>query len=338
MKLILIESPFISYYEKKGNHRKPNLPTDKVYKVGVDASTSAFGFSIVSEDNSIGMMAICMRGSEQSGKQLRAEAINYMHQCLFDLEHYRTITYERTPENFEKDTHAVKVMKQTERAVKEYFDKAIDKKYKDYVFPIFPNSWKAPYVDQDIENNKGKVDKLENAKSILSNTPHPFDTEEVISFLSGIAGHDFDCVESLGINYYGSDIIVFDYDMKIRTFRDFEKTKSRHLFYVKVDKSEYLKVIENFQVAIKYQGKVFYENPTKTITQNMHAIVSENDFNTLIFLGDENNTNVLPFIINEPFHKDEALIMIDFPPTAVSEKMTKMISTKMQREVKYITI
>jgi hypothetical protein len=200
----------------------PKLDRHKKWHLGIDGSSTAFGVAVYTNDHEENHLVIFVRDLGETIDRFRELMFSWFRDLVYGIE-FGTITYEKTPEGYRPpNNHAEKVMRETEEAVKNF---ASDRNYvmcrgKDYIFDIFPNSWKSFSVTKS-ESNVGKVDKYENAKSVLENSGLNPDY-----WLSGFDRlpfkHTYDCFEALGIGRYGSHFLVDD-EGNTKIFKNFSR-------------------------------------------------------------------------------------------------------------------
>lgn len=208
---------------------KPQFNED--WYLGIDGSSTAYGLALYTYDYSQVHMFIFCRDLTETADTFRAVMYdwirNYLHGVMM-----QTVTYERTPEGYKPPTsHAEKVMRETEAAVKNfvYSRNYLLTKGKDYIFDIFPNSWKSHSIPKSREN-LGKVDKEQNARAVLKSCG--LDVEKWIAGFDRLPfRHDYDCFEALGVGRYGSHFLLQD-DGTVKVYKNFSKI-GNHLIAAK---------------------------------------------------------------------------------------------------------
>lgn len=198
------------------------LDRTKKWHIGIDGSSTSFGLAVYTNDNSINHLFIFIRDVLETADSFRAILFSWMQDFLYGIE-FDTATYERTPEGYKPpSSHAEKVMRDSETAVRNFLT---DRNYvtvsgREWIFDIFPNSWKFFSVEKSSEN-VGKVNKRENAKSVLESVGK--DPQSWLKEFDRLPySHDYDCFEALGIGRYGSHFLKTE-DGSVRVFKNFSR-------------------------------------------------------------------------------------------------------------------
>ena len=254
------------------------VETSKKYIVGIDGSTTCFGLAYWNINTPEDPKTIVFtRSSEDNPNEFLNNVFPFISE-MFKGVVLETVTYERTPDDYEQSTHSFRVMKNTEKSIKQFFSNRFYTTVSSMtnVFDIFPNSWRAYIIPTDIENNPGKKNKLINATEILKHIGI-----EPVSFLSGYPVASFDSIEALAIGRYGHYFIR--QDPFLRTYRNF--TRRRPLFLLgrlvrQEDLTKAIKYLRN--ITNDAYGVMYIPNPYQTHYQNLFALDSDDKLGYLI--------------------------------------------------------
>ncbi|MFF2798244.1 hypothetical protein, partial [Lysinibacillus xylanilyticus] len=202
-----------------------NLPKprfDEDWYLGIDGSSTSYGLALYTLDYSQIHLFIFRRSNTETAESFRAIMYDWLRNYLHGVE-VQAVTYEKTPEGYKPPSdRAGEVMRQTEKAVKTFVNSRnyLLTKSKDYIFDIYPNSWKSYSVPKS-RDNLGKVDKELNARAVLESCG--LDADKWISGFDRLPyEHDYDCFEALGIGRYGSHFLLQD-DGTVKVYKNFSK-------------------------------------------------------------------------------------------------------------------
>ena len=189
--------------------------------LGIDGSTTSFGVSYTAKDHTKPVVWMGIR-EEESHDEFFSLIFPMISGALYNCQ-IETATYEKTPNDFEKNTHSFRVMKNTEKAVGKFLTSGafLDIKHKFNIYDIFPNSWKAFLVKSDPSDNFRKVHKRKNSVDIL--TTLDMCPDFWLNEASEIKGHSYDAFEALGICAYGSRFV--HRGAFTTTYRNFKKRR-----------------------------------------------------------------------------------------------------------------
>lgn len=260
--------------------RRPSL-NEKWY-LGIDGSSTSYGLALYNHDYSNIHLFIFCREMTETATDFRATMYEWLRSYLYGV-CVETVTYEKTPEGYKPPTtHAEKVMRETEAAVKNF---VYDKNYlmtrgKDYIFDIFPNSWKSYSIPKSREN-VGKVDKELNAISVLESCG--LDPEHWLAGFNRIPHkHDYDCFEALGVGRYGSHFLLQD-DGSVKVYKNFTKNGSRLIAAKRIEGQQGL------GNELQFVGRFGAGKVPRICTLNENHSVAEN----FIGLDDREFNNIL---------------------------------------------
>lgn len=259
---------------------KPSL--NEEWYLGIDGSSTSYGLALYNFDyTSIHLFIFC-RDMTETADSFREVMYEWLRNYLYGI-CIQTVTYEKTPEGYKPpSSHAEKVMRETELAVKNfvYNRNYLMTKGKDYIFDIFPNSWKSYSVPKSQEN-LGKVDKELNARAVLESCG--LDVEKWISGFSSLPyKHDYDCFEALGIGRYGSHFLLQD-DGSVKVYKNFTKVGTRLIVAKRVEPDSGL------SAELEFVGRFGAGKSPRICTINENHSVPEN----LIGLDDREFNNIL---------------------------------------------
>lgn len=262
-----------------------NLPKpqfNEEWYLGIDGSSTSYGLSLYTYDFSkINMFIFCREGTE-TASQFREIMYEWLRNYLFGVS-MQTVTYEKTPEGYKPpSSHAEKVMRETETAVKNfvYNRNYLMTRGKDYIFDIFPNSWKWFSVPKSKEN-LGKVDKELNARAVLESCG--LDPDKWLAGFNTLPyKHDYDCFEALGVGRYGSHFLLQD-DDTVKIYKNFSKIGT-HIIVAKRIDAEY-----DLQYELGFIGSFGKGKTPRMCSLNENHSVPENLFG----LDDREFNNIL---------------------------------------------
>lgn len=263
----------------------PKLRYDLKWHMGIDGSSTSYGLALYTFDYSqVHLFTFC-RGATENAGTFREVMYDWLRTYLHGIQ-METVTYERTPEGYKPpSSHAEKVMRETEAAVKNFvFDRNyLMTKGKDYIFDIFPNSWKSFSVPKD-RSNLGKVDKELNAEAVVRSCG--LDVEEwVRPFDSVPYAHDYDALEALGVGRYGSHFVLKD-DGTVRMYKDFSRVGTRIVIAKRIYKErqlgEELKFVGEFGSG--KTPRICSLNENQSVPQNFMAL-DDREFNNILIVN-----------------------------------------------------
>jgi len=240
--------------------------------VGVDASTTAFGFTVYSSKNRPTLFTF-LRDSSQDRHAFMSECLPYIGKLLEDMT-LRSFSFERTPTLYAAKTHAERVMKETERLVRQFVDQraTFEIETPQNIFDIFPNSWKARYVPKDIINNPGKKNKILNAAGILQSAG--LEAEFWLKEHNQISNHDYDSFEAFGIAQYGDEFILNP--PFIRTYRDFAKRRPLEVCAIPTDSTNIMPLMRDIKAHLRGVPLVLYQpNEYHSVMENIYSLDQE---------------------------------------------------------------
>lgn len=255
---------------------------NKEWYLGIDGSSTSYGLALYTFDYSDIHLFIFCRDNTETAETFRETMYAWLSYYLGGI-FMNTVTYEKTPEGYKPpSSHAEKVMRETELAVKNF---VYDRNYlltkgKDYIFDIFPNSWKSYSVPKSREN-VGKVNKELNAKAVLESCGLPSE-----KFLAGFERlpykHDYDCFEALGVGRYGSHFLLGD-DGTVKVYKNFSKIGSHMIVAKRLDS------VVGIQGELSFVGRFGAGKTPRLCSINNNHSVPENFFG----LDDREFNNVL---------------------------------------------
>lgn len=215
---------FLDIDYKDSRQIKP-LDRKKVWDIGVDGSSTSFGFAIRDVDKTETHLITLIRDDFSGPSEFREVMFPWLADFLVGLR-IRTATYERTPEGYRPPTsHAERVMRDTEKAVKEFLHSSgyFLLEAKNYIFDVFPNAWKEFNIPKSV-SNRGKVNKHLNALGVLQSAGME-STRWLKPYLNSGLKHDFDSFEALGLLRYGSEYLLTD-EGKVRVYKNYSRIGS----------------------------------------------------------------------------------------------------------------
>lgn len=274
----------------------PKLSPSLDWYIGIDGSSTSYGLAVYTFDYSeVHLFTFCREGFETI-ESFRETKYAWIRDYLYGIP-FQAVTYERTPEGYKPPTsHAERVMRDTEKAIKNF---VTDRNYiyiknKDYIFDIFPNSWKSFSVPKD-RANLGKVDKELNAMAVLESCG--LDVQYWLRETNTITiKHDFDAFEALGVGRYGSHFIITAEGL-IKVYKGFTRTGTQLVAAKRIDKDT------GFGEEVNFVGRFSQGKQIRLATLNENHSIPEN----FIGLYDKEYSNVL--IVDS---KDPMGIYIDF--------------------------
>ena len=266
--------------DKFRNIKRPDKK--KEWYLGIDGGSIAYGLCLYTFDYSEIHFFVFSRDNLETADTFREALYSWLANYLFGVK-IQVATYERTPEGYKPPTtHAEKVMRETERAVKNFL---YDGNYilissKDYIFDIFPNTWKAFSVPKT-EENLGKTNKRLNAIGILESCG--LDAETLINRFERVPyKNDYDCFEALGVGRYGSHFITQD-DGTVKIYKNFSKIGTSIIAAKRID------IDEELNDQLQFVGSFGGNKIPRLCTLNENHSVAEN----LLGLHDKEFNNIL---------------------------------------------
>lgn len=222
MNIIYRNNRELKYGHESEFRNLPKPSFSEEWYLGIDGSSTAYGLALYNYDYSEVHMFIFCRSELETADSFREVMYGWLRDYLFAIP-MQTVTYEKTPEGYRPPTsHAEKVMRETEAAIKNF---VYDRNYlltkgKDYIFDIYPNSWKSFSVPKTKENS-GKVNKELNAIAVLESCG--LDPQVWLAGFGRIPfKHDYDCFEALGVGRYGSHFLLQD-DGSVKVYKNFSR-------------------------------------------------------------------------------------------------------------------
>ena len=293
---------------------------EKKYVVGVDGSTTGFGLAYWNEETPLDPKTIVFsRSTESNPKEFLDNVFPFLAE-LFRGVTLETVTYERTPDDFEQDTHAHRVMKNTEKSIKQFFSNRFYTTVSSMtnVFDIFPNSWRAYIIPQDLENNPGKKNKLVNATETLKHIGI-----EPTSFLAGYPIASFDSIEALAIGRYGHFFIR--QGPFLRTYRNFTRRRPLYLLGRLVREADLVKAIKYLRRFTNNAcGVMYIPNQYQTHYQNLFALDSDDKLGYLIVSPDDHCKPYLEHLLRiDDEKKDQILLCMTLRVNDETEKLVQ---------------
>ena len=262
------------------NFPKPNFSEE--WYLGIDGSSTAYGMALYNYDYSDLHLFIFCRDLTENAGTFREVMYDWIRNYLFGIK-IQTVTYEKTPEGYRPPTsHAEKVMRETELATKNFvYDRNyLNTRGKEYIFDIYPNSWKSYSVPKS-EENLGKVIKELNARAVVESCGLDPDF-----FLRGFESipyhHDYDCFEALGVGRYGSHFLVQD-DGAVKIYKNFSKIGNHMIVAKRLDPAFGL------QAELGFVGRFGAGKTPRICTLNETHSLAENFFG----LNDKEFNNIL---------------------------------------------
>lgn len=274
----------------------PKLQYNQEWCLGIDGSSTSYGLALYTLDYSqIHLFTFC-RDMTETAETFRATLYGWLRDYLHGIA-MSTVTYEKTPEGYRPPTsHAEKVMRETELAIKNF---VYDRNYlltkgKDYIFDIFPNSWKSYSVPKSKENS-GKVNKELNARAVLESCG--LDVEKWIAGFDRLPyKHDYDCFEALGVGRYGSHFLLGD-DGTVKVYKNFSRIGT-HIVVAKR-----INISEGLSEELPFVGRFGAGKTPRLCSINENHSIPEN----FLGLDDREFNNILLVKKDSPFS-----IYIDF--------------------------
>lgn len=270
----------------------PKLDKTKEWHMGVDGSSTAYGLCIYTKDYSDINMFMFIRDGLETIDGFRETMYNWLQFYLIGIP-IEVATYERTPEGYKPpSSHAEKVMRETEEAIRNFLNSPhyIMIKSKDFVFDIFPNSWKS-FVIPKSASNKGKIDKEQNAVAVLEHCG--LDVDYWLGDINQVpVEHSFDCYEALGIGTYASHFIIKP-DGTIRVYRQFTKIGSYLVVAKEVYRDSY------FQQELEFIGsfgggkrpRMAALNETHSLPENLIGL-ADAEYNNILLIPAEHELSI----------------------------------------------
>lgn len=212
----------------------PKLDPKKIWDIGIDGSSTSFGFAIRDVDKTETHLVTLIRDDLMGPHEFREIMFPWLADYLVGLR-IRVAIYERTPEGYKPpSSHAERVMRDTEAAVKTFLHSSgyflIESK--NLIFDVFPNSWKAFNIPKTI-GNRGKTDKRQNAISVLESAG--MDVNKWITpYLRNQYQHDFDSFEALGLLRFGSEFILTE-ESKVKVYKNYSRIGSTMVLVKRFD-------------------------------------------------------------------------------------------------------
>jgi len=262
-----------------GDYRDFNItPVHGDYHLGIDGATGVFGVAWQAVDFSDTTLVMFFR-EEETHDEFFHLLFPLIHSAL-DNALIITAAYEKTPDDWSGSTHAVKVMKNTERAVGNFLSRGnyLIIKHKFNIYPVFPNSWKAFLVNTDPNKNYRKTDKRQNALDIL--TTLKLNPKTWLKEADEISGHSYDAYEALGICAYGSRFI--NRGVFTATYRNFKKRRPLKVIFKET-------TWESFVTDAKELKAMLGEPPMSLMVPNEHHSFMEN----LYALDSDDRVNIM---------------------------------------------
>lgn len=294
---------------QKLDTNKIKFDRTQIYNLGIDGSTTSFGISWYNSDFSCVNTMMLMRSTYETGITFMEEVFPFL-KLLFNQVKFSICTYEKTPDDFTKDTEMVRIMKRTEKSVRLFLENAsyLDIIDRDYIFDIFPNSWKSYCVPKDLIFNVSKVNKRENAKSILEHCN--LDSDYWLKELDILKGHMYDGIEALGIGVYGSEFIFKE--PMIRTYRNFTRRKPLFLIGILVTEDNLnSRILEIMGILKNIKITMYIPNEYHSAFENLHALDSDKKVGLLIT---EHSCEVRSYLehIHGLFTRDKNMVLLAF--------------------------
>lgn len=259
---------------------KPAFTED--WHLGIDGSSTSYGLALYNYDYSQVHLFIFCRDMLETPETFREVMYEWLRNYLYGV-CIHTVTYEKTPEGYKPpSSHAEKVMRETELAVRNfvYNRNYLLTKGKDFIFDIFPNSWKSYSVPKSKEN-VGKVDKELNARAVLESCG--LDPEKWLAGFHSLGyKHDYDCFEALGVGRYGSHFLLQP-DGSVKVYKNFTRVATYLLAAKRVEQNAGL------QSEIEFVGRFGAGRAPRICNLNENHSVPEN----LIGLDDKEFNNIL---------------------------------------------
>ena len=277
----------------------------KKYVVGVDGSTTGFGLAYWEEDCPHDPKTIVFSRSNESNPKEFLDCVFPFLSKLFKGVILETVTFERTPDDYEQDTYAHRVMKKTEKSIKEFFSNRFYTLVSSMtnVFDIFPNSWRAYIIPTDLESNPGKKNKLINATETLKHIGI-----EPVSFLANYPLSSYDSIEALAIGHYGHYFIR--QGPFLRTYRNFTRRRPLYLLGRLVKSDDLVKAINYLRsLTDNAHGIMYIPNPFQTHYQNLFALDSDDKLGYLIISSDDKCKPYLEHLLRIHDDKNEQLLI-----------------------------
>jgi len=269
--------------------------------LGIDGSTSSFGLAWF-KTKANPKLLMFSRSKDQFRKEFMSELFPFL-QLLFSGMSFITATYERTPDDFTPDSKALRVMKETERSVKNFLESEhrVEIKNTQNIFGVFPGSWKAYMVPTDTNNNSGKKDKRLNSIGVLSQC-----RLDVKSYLYELddspSEHSYDCIEALGLAVYGSEFIK--QGPLITTYRNFKRRRPLIAVAVKTIDSALASTISTLKtLSGGHSMCMFTPNRYHSILENLYALDSDEALGLLLVPTDSPLRFYFEFVFNAPSMK-----------------------------------
>ena len=259
---------------------KPSFSEE--WHLGIDGSSTSYGLALYNYDYSQVHLFIFCRDMLGTAETFRGVMYEWLREYLYGVP-IQTVTYEKTPEGYKPpSSHAEKVMRETEAAVRNF---VYDKNYlltrgRDYIFDIFPNSWKSFSVPKSKEN-VGKVDKELNATAVLESCG--LDPDKWLAGFHSLGyKHDYDCFEALGIGRYGSHFLLQE-NGSVKVYKNFTRTTTHLIAAKRVEPDVGL------GNEIEFVGRFGAGKAPRICTLNEHHSIPEN----LLGLDDKEFNNIL---------------------------------------------
>ena len=277
----------------------------KRYVVGIDGSTTGFGLAYWEENAPKDPKTIVFSRSGESNPTEFLDSVFPFLSELFRGVVLETVTYERTPDDFEQDSHSQRVMKNTERSIKQFFSNRFYTTVSSLtnVFDIFPNSWRAYIIPTDLENNPGKKNKFINATETLKHVGI-----EPISFLSNYPLASYDSIEALAIGRYGHYFIR--QGPFLRTYRNFSRRRPLYLLGRLVRKDDLVKAIKYLRgLTNNAHGVMYIPNQFQSHYQNLFALDADDKLGYLIVSPEDNCKPYLEHLLRVNDEKNDQLLL-----------------------------
>jgi len=268
-----------------GDYQDYNLPklSGKIH-LGIDGSTTSFGVALTDEEHKNHVIMMFIREEETHDEFFRI-LFPMLQMMLYQCE-IETATYEKTPTDFDKDTHAIRVMKNTERAVGNFLSSGtfVRVKHKFNIYDIFPNSWKAFLVNSNPDENYRKTDKHINAVDIL--TVLGLDVSHWIHEANTISGHSYDAFEAMGICAYGSKFIY--QGIFTTTYRNFKKRRPLQVLFKETTWNDFSVDAKAFKTLLgEPPMALMIPNKYHSFMENLYALDSDDRVNIMVVSPDD---------------------------------------------------
>lgn len=326
MKIIYQTKTSLTYGEESSFRDIKKPDKKKKWYLGIDGSSTAYGLALYTHDYSDLHLFIFCRDSLETAESFREILYDWLRSYLFGVP-IEVVTYERTPEGYKPPSnHAEKVMRETEAAVRNFVNdsNSLMLKGRDFIFDIFPNSWKSFSIPKSQEN-LGKVSKELNATAVLLSCG--LDAEKIIRAFDRVPyKHDYDCFEALGVGRYGSHFIAED-GSSVRIYKNFTKIGTSVLAGKRID------VENNLASNLEFVGRFGANkiprfcslNENHSIPENLVGLY-DNTFNNILLVEAGNPTSIyldLLFGFEQDDSKGYLILGVKSSKTDIGEELIR---------------